>query len=151
MGFESRWLTGEPVLTTVLAWTFQTLVTVATSGDKTRVKNLFVKGIYWVDQTTEVNTQYGTLGLGLIRAPDTQSTPDPDWTTNLGGIDKQILKPTVVMSAGVNNPVLFTFSYRAINVSPGQKLIWALHPLEESGASINHRVVYAVQFWESDD
>jgi len=151
MSFERRWNINAQSLTTVSAWSFITLASVTSAADKLRVKGVFIKGIYWVQQTTEVVTQYGSLGVALLRFPDTVSTPDPDWALSGAAPDSQILNPMVIHAAGQNNPVLFTFKYRALNVRPGEKMYLALRPLQESGASINHRVNLAAQWVQSDD
>jgi hypothetical protein len=154
MGYERRTLVSAETLTATQAWDLTTLVAVGSSGDKTRVKGFFMKGMYWVNQASEVVTQYGTIGICLMRFPDTVSSPDPDWlfgSLQNSAPDAQILSPMLVHSGGQNNPVLFTYKYRAINVSPGQNLYLGLYVFQESGASINHQIQIGAQWVESND
>ncbi len=152
MAFERRTLTTEDVLTSPDTWNLTTLKSVASSADKTRIKGIYIKGIYWVSQATEVNTQYGSLGIALMRFPDTVATPAPEWAAaGSTSPDAGVLNPMFILTAGQNNPVLFTYKYRAINIRPGEKLYLGLYVHDESGTSINHYVNLGYQWVESDD
>ncbi len=152
MGWEERHLANGFIHTQTFAWDFETIATVVTSGDRLRLRNLQINGIYWVDQTTEVNTQTGTMILALMRFPDTVSSPNPDFVNGTGGgVDRQIKIWKPIFTAGQNNPVLFSMRFRAINCSPGQKIQIATRAIRESSTSINHRLEYMYRWWQSDD
>ncbi len=154
MGFERRTLVSAETVTATTSWNLTPIETVTSSGDTIRLKAFFMKGMYWVNQATEVVTQYGSIGVCLMRFPDTVTTPDPDWAFTEGTAespDAQILSPMIVHSGGQNNPVLFTYRYRAINIRPGQKLWLGLYAFQESGPSINHQVQIGAQWIRSDD
>ncbi len=154
MSFQRRTLVGAETLTSTLAWNLTVIKTTLSSEDTARIKGFRLKGMYWVNQATEVVTQYGTIGICLMRFPDTVTTPDPDWAAGepaASSPDAQILSPMIIHSGGQNNPVLFSYNYRAINVRPGQKLWLGLYAFQESGSSINHQVSHASQWVESDD
>lgn len=149
MGFEQRMLNNDMSHSSVDTYVYQTMISVTNSQDRVRMRNLNLRCLYWVSQATEVNTQYGSIGMVLMLYPDIVSSPVPDFTAS--GIDRQIKRIANVVAAGQNNPVLFSFSYRAINVNPGQKLVLATMAKEESSTNIVHHVVYQGQYWVSDD
>lgn len=153
MGWEHNIAKVSKVQTTTLSWDFDQVYGASTASNKVRLRNIFIRGVYWVSQTTEANTQYGTMGLGILRFPDTVSTPDPDWNPNAfgNGIDAQILNPRTILAAGENNPVLFSYSYKALNCRPGQKVLIGSYVLDESGNSINHYLNMTVSYWISDE
>ncbi len=139
------------VHTSTLAWDFDTLVAEVTSGDVSRVKNIMIRGVYSIDQASEVNSQHGLAAIALMRFPDTVSTPDPDIGESAGaGVDRQISHWRTVWATGQNNPVLWTMKFRAINVKPGEKLILGTRIQSESGASLNHRLHMHVRLWLDD-
>lgn len=150
--FTERGRIDAVTITAVDTWDLDQLVTSATSVDKFRIKNLMITGIYQIDQTTEVNAQFGIAALCLMRFPDTVSTPDPDFVEGLGvaGVDRQIFKWRFLHTAGQNNPVLFSMRFRAINVNPGQTLFLGKRVLTESGASINHRINTTTRWWQDN-
>lgn len=129
-------------------WDHTTLVTTVTTESTKKFKNLFIRGIYSVDQSSEVLTQFGLMVLTIQLWPDTVTTPDPDWTKGqTGGIDRQIKSFKHVWAYGNNNPTLFTFRYRAINVKPGEKLLISAYVPDESGTSLNHRIRLGGNYW----
>lgn len=152
MTFTERGWRTNPVITSVSAWDFKTIAAAVTSADKIRIKNIMIQGVYEIDQTTEVNTQYGLIGLCMMRFPDTVSTPDPDFleASSSSGLDRQIFKWRYVWASGQNNPVLWTMKFKAINCNPGQKVILGTRVLVESGTSLNHRVHIAGRHWQDD-
>ncbi len=152
MAFKEKGRDVIDTLTSLGAWQIRDLETVVTSSSKFKVRNLFVRGTYNIDQTTEVNSQHGLLIFALWRFPDTVTTPDPDIVEgNSGGIDRQILAWRYVWASGQNNPVLWTFKYRAVNINPGQKLSVGVKAQRESGTSINHRVNWAMTYWLDEE
>lgn len=152
MGFEYQGQDAVATVTSPLVWTLQSIKSVATSGDRLRLKNFFVRGVYSIDQASEVNLQHGLLFIGLLRFPDTVSTPDPDAVEGgSGSVDHGFAVHRTVWAQGQNNPVLWTMRFRAINVNPGQKLFLAHRIQLESGASLNHRVFTSSSWFESDD
>ncbi len=152
MTFTERHGHDSPVLTSVGTWDLFTMLTVVTSADMVRVKNIMLTGIYNVDQTTEVNTQFGHMLVALFKFPDTVSTPDPGFDTGgtMSGLDRQIFKWRTIWSAGQNNPVLWSMKFRAINVKPGETLYLGTRALVESGTSINHRMHTGLRWWQDD-
>ncbi len=151
MAFQERGRVKTLTLTAPSVWDFDEWSNPGTSGDPVRIKNINIMGIYTIDQTTEVNSQKGAIAVCLLRFPDGVSTPDPDFVeSGVSGVDRQIFKWRYVWTAGQNNPVLFTMRFKAINVNPGQLLLLGTRVMNESGASLNHRVGYASRWWQDD-
>ncbi len=151
MAFAERGLVTSDTLTAVSIWNLTTWLTPQTSGDPIRVKNINIMGSYQIDQTTEVNSQFGCVAIALMRFPDSVSTPDPDFVeTGVSGVDRQIFKWRYIWTGGQNNPVLWTMRFKAVNVNPGQTLIMGIRVLVESGANLNHRVQIASRWWQDD-
>ncbi len=148
MGFEQKQVIHSANHTVLDTWVNTTVVSVGDSADELKVKNLMMRGLFWVDQGTEVNTQYGGVAVALYRISDQVGTPDMD--IGSGGIDR-MLRLQYVLSAGQNNPVLFTLQYRAVNVKPGIKLMLSTQAKLESSTDINHRVQIMGTYWSSDD
>lgn len=149
MSFEQNLVVYNANHTSLDSWSTQQLVSVTNSEDRIKTRNLSLRGMYWIDQTTEVNTQYGAVAVALLRVPDSLTSPSPDVATV--GIDRMIKKLIIVLAAGQNNPVLFSFNYRAINVGPGETLLIASSAKQESTTGVNHRVNLAGTIWQSDD
>lgn len=134
------------------AWDLKTMEAVVTSDEPVRVKGIFINGMYSIDQTTEVNSQFGLVAVALMKFPDTVTTPDPDFVEgNSGSVDRQIFKWRYIWASGQNNPVIWTMKFRAINVKPGEKLLLGMRVQRESGATINHRLNLSWRYWKSTD
>ncbi len=136
---------------TVSTWDLHTLETITTAGDLTRVKNLFLRGMYWVTHATESNEHFGVLYAAMLLFPDTVTTPDPDDIGNGLATDRQLKGGRFVIAAGQNNPTVFSFQYRAINVKPGFKLYLATQAVAEANTGITHRYEFAGNYWRNDD
>ncbi len=152
MAFSERGARTVPVATAVGVWAFFEIAAAVTSADKVRLKNIMLQGTYSVDQSTEVNSQFGLGAVAMMRFPDTVSTPDPDFL-EVGapsGIDRQIFKWRTIWATGQNNPVLWTMRFKAVNVNPGQVLLIGTRVLLESGTSLNHRFNIALRWWQDD-
>ncbi len=140
----------ENVITQLGSYKQKQLAVVTISGERKRIRNIFVRGVYWVDQATEVNTQYGTIIVGLARFPEPNATPSPGFTEGTG-VGSQLKTWTYVLTAGQNNPTIFSLRYRAINIK-SEETLWLLTRAEsESSTAINHRVNVAGVWWESND
>lgn len=135
--------------TALKAWDFDTILTVTTAAERVRVKNLFLRGTFSLDQATESNAQRSTCYVSLLLFPDTVTTPDPDDISAGASIDRQLKGGRFVLASGQNNPTLFTFKYRAINVNPGQKLVFATQVVAESDGNVSNRIELMGTFWRS--
>ncbi len=151
MAFQERGRVDVATLTAASAWDLDTWLTPGTSGDPIRLKNINLLGSYQIDQASEVNSQFGCVAVVLMRFPDTVTTPDPDFVeSGISGVDRQIFKWRYIWTGGQNNPVLWTMRFKAVNVNPGQKLVYGIRVMSESGASVNHRVQTASRWWQDD-
>lgn len=148
MAFKERGKTDAVNITAASVWDLDEWYSVGTSLNPYRIKNISIQGVYSIDQATEANSQYGTIIAALMRFPDTVSTPDPDIVeSGVGGVDRQIFKWRFVHGHGQNNPVLWSMRFKAVNVNPGQKLLFGLRVKQESGVSLNHRIQVASRWW----
>ncbi len=151
MTFSERGREDIVTLTATKVWDNDPIVTVNTSDDMVRVKNILIQGVYSIDQASEVNSQFGLAVITLHKFPDGVGTPDPDLVeSGISGVDRQIFKWRYIWTTGQNNPVLFTMRFRAINVKPGEVLRIAKRVQNESGASLNHRMNTAARWWQDD-
>ncbi len=148
-GFEQKEIVFNTSHSVLDTWTTQQLVAVSSGGDRIKVRNLSLAGIFWVSQASEVNTQFGAVVVTLLRQHDSITSPTPDISSS--GVDSNIKKMKYVAAAGQNNPVLFGFFYRAINVSPGQILHLAVNARTESGTAIVYHTNLIGTMWTSDD
>ncbi len=149
MSWEQKQVLFTAAHTVLDTWVNQQVQAVSPTNETHKVRNVRLRGIYWVDQGTEVNFQHGSIIVALSLLDDAITAPDLD--VDGGGVTRSIKKLMYVMSAGQNNPVLFAFDYRAINVGPGQNLWISTQAKQESSTAINHRVNLAGTFWKSND
>ncbi len=152
MTFTERGLRDIGLQTAPSVWDFTIIAEPLTSGETVRLKNIQLQGVYSIDQSSEVNSQFGLMAVALLRFPDTVATPDPDFLESAGiaGLDRQIFKWRTIWATGQNNPVLWTMRFKAVNVMPGVKLLLGTRVLAESGVGINHRINTALRWWQDD-
>ncbi len=151
MSWEQKVVEYEVVHGTPDTWAVKSIVAVLTNADTLRVKNLFLRGFYSVSQPTEDNAQGGTIFFSLYLATDQIATPDPGDPTDGLGLDFSLKGGRFVLASGQNNPVLFQFRYRAINVKPGMNLYLVQQIVRETHAGLLHHVQVAGDFWQSND
>ncbi len=148
MGFEQLQVVHSASHTVLDTWVNTTVRSVASAEDRLKIKNLSMRGIFWVSQSSEVNTQFGAIVLALYRISEQVGTPDMD--VDGSGIDK-LMKIQYVYAAGQNNPVLFSLFYKAVNLAPGIKLMLSTQAKAESSTAIVHHVQMIGSLWETND